>query len=118
MEREFPDKDHAMLWVLKNQLGRRNLNNYQFDLLVGQEYELEKRLEGRPRITEEKESNTKLAQSGLVISEPKPTAEKIAEEHGISEKTVKRSADLFRSHQAIKEAAPEIAPYDHFYKYH
>jgi hypothetical protein len=41
---DFPDKDRAMLWVLKNQLGRRNLNNYQFGLLVGQEYELEKKL--------------------------------------------------------------------------
>ncbi len=36
-------------------------------------------------------------QSDPSISESQNTAEKIAEEHGISEKTVKRSADLFRS---------------------
>jgi len=40
VEREFPDKDRAMLWILKNQLGRRNLSEIQFMLLVGREYEL------------------------------------------------------------------------------
>ena len=43
VELEFSDKDHAKLWVLKNQLGRRNLSDFQFKLLVGQEYELEKK---------------------------------------------------------------------------
>ncbi len=44
-----------------------------------------------------------------MISESQKTAEKIAQEHRISEKTVKRSAGLFRSHQAVKEAAPDVA---------
>ena len=37
------------------------------------------------------------------------TAERLAEEHNISPRTVERSADLFRSHQAVKEVAPEVA---------
>ena len=96
----FPDKDHAKLWVLKNQLGRRNLDDYNWKLLVGQEYELTRKLippnpEGRNQYSEVK------AQSE---PQPKSTAEKLAEEHGVSRETVKRSADLFKSHQAVKAA--------------
>ena len=37
------------------------------------------------------------------------TAKRLAEEHNISPRSVERSADLFRSHQAVKEVAPEVA---------
>ena len=43
-EMEFPNKDHAKLWIIKNQLGRRNLTDTQFNLMVGMEYELEKKV--------------------------------------------------------------------------
>jgi hypothetical protein len=62
--------------------------------MVGQEYELLKKLEGRPSITDEEESVMKPGQSDQVIPEPKLTSEKIAEEHNISRATVERSADL------------------------
>ncbi len=88
-------------------IGRRNLNKYQFKLLVGREYELEKKLHGGDRKSEEFQESK--GQSGPLIPEPKTTAEKIAEEHGISEKTVKRSADLYKSHGAIKQVAPKVA---------
>ena len=42
----------TMLWIIENQLGRRNLSDFQFKLLVGQEYELEHKLEGRPKQNE------------------------------------------------------------------
>ena len=32
---EFPNKDHAMSWVLKNQIGRRNLSEIQHEYLTG-----------------------------------------------------------------------------------
>ena len=105
-ELDFPDKDHAMLWILRNQLGRRNLSDFQFKLLVGQEYELEKKLTPNPHGTNQ-HSEAVRGQSDL--QPKKKTAEKIAEEHGISEKTVKRSADLYRCHQAVKEVVPEVA---------
>ncbi|MDQ1261617.1 MAG: hypothetical protein QG575_798 [Euryarchaeota archaeon] len=97
-----------MLWILKNQLGRRNLNDYQFSLLVGQEYELQKKVSrgGGDRKSERAIEN----QSGKNYHiDPEKTSEKIVKEHNISEKTVRNSADLFRSHQAVKEFAPEVA---------
>jgi hypothetical protein len=50
IELDFPEKDHAMLWVLKTQLGRRNLGDLDFKLLIGQEYELEQKILGQKRI--------------------------------------------------------------------
>jgi hypothetical protein len=73
-----------------------------------EEYELEKKLEGRPSITNEIESDTKLPQSEGVFS-PKETAERLAKEHGIRRATVERSADLFISPAAIATSKP-ISP--------
>lgn len=103
VELEFPDKDHAKLWVLKNQLGRRNLSDFQFKLLVGQEYELEKKLHGGDRKSEEFQESIRQS-DGM-----KETAERLAAEHNISPRTVKRSADLYKTVEAIKEVAPEVA---------
>ena len=81
-------------------LGRRNLSDFQFKLLVGQEYELEKKLEGRP-------VTGKLRQSDAVV--PERTSERIAKEHNISRATVERSANLYKTVEAIKEVAPKVA---------
>ena len=107
-EKEFPDKDHAMIWILKNQLGRRNLSDYQFNLIVGKEYELEKKVRwGGDRKSETVKEN-QLRQSDGDDSQ-KETAERLAKEHKISPRTVERSSDLLRSHQTIQQAAPEVA---------
>ena len=45
-EKEFPDRDAAIAWICKNQLGRRNLTPQQFKYLVGQRYEAEKQSKG------------------------------------------------------------------------
>lgn len=95
-----------MLWILKNQLGRRNLSDFQFKLLVGQEYELEHRIEGRPK--KEEPIAEKLGQSDQVKS-PGETRDRLAQEHNISPKTVQRSHELYKTFQAVKEVAPEVA---------
>jgi len=105
VELDFSDKDRAKLWVLKNQLGRRNLSDFQFKLLVGQEYELEKKLEGGDKKSGEYKKT--LGQNDQVISGE--TRNRIANEHNISPKTVQRSADLYKTVEAIKEVAPEVA---------
>ncbi len=64
------------------------------------EYELEKKLEGRPK--KEKSTSGKLPQSDGVTGE---TAERLAKEHNMSPRTVERSANLFRSHQAVSSVS-------------
>jgi hypothetical protein len=99
IEMEFGSHEEALLWVANNQLGRRNLTEYQKKILIGKKLNLQKKLEGRP-------AAAKLPQSEGVSGE---TAERIAQEQGFSRATIERSADLYRSHQAIQEQSPETA---------
>ena len=41
-EKEFADRYEAIIWICKNQLGRRNLTQEQKKYLVGKQYEAEK----------------------------------------------------------------------------
>ena len=43
-EKEFADRYEAIIWICKNQLGRRNLTVEQKKYLVGKQYEAEKAL--------------------------------------------------------------------------
>ena len=42
LEKEFANRYEAIVWICKNQLGRRNLKPEQFKYLLGQQYEAEK----------------------------------------------------------------------------
>lgn len=80
---------------------------YQFKLLVGQEYELEKKLEGGDgsnQYTKQLGQNDQVPHKDQVKGE---TRDRLAKEHGISPKAVQRSADLYKAHKAIGEVAPD-----------
>ena len=49
-EKEFASRYEAIIWICKNQLGRRNLTPEQKKYLIGKQYEAEKmKLGGRSR---------------------------------------------------------------------
>ncbi|WP_338794268.1 ParB N-terminal domain-containing protein [Bernardetia sp. MNP-M8] len=84
---EFENKAEVEIWMVNNQLGRRNISSVQRRYLLGQKYETEKRMHGTNRFTmlmEEEENKGK-------------TKEKIAQEENISESTVMRAAKLYRA---------------------
>jgi hypothetical protein len=108
IEMEFPDKDNAMLWILKNQLGRRNLNDTQFKLMVGKEYELEKKVSWGGDRKSKKVKKNQLRQSDGDDSQ-KETAERLAKEHKISPRTVERSSAFLKSLLSIRQVTPEVA---------
>jgi|LakMenE01Jun11ns_1017448.scaffolds.fasta_scaffold9759373_1 hypothetical protein len=72
----FDSEEDVKNWMIEKQLGQRNLTKEQKDYLIGKRYENEKQKIGRPENKEEKIS-------------PLKTAEKIAEEVGISDRQVK-----------------------------
>jgi hypothetical protein len=76
--KNFKDRYEVIDWMLNNQLGRRNITKEQKDYLIGKRYENEKQKQGRPENKEDKMS-------------PLKTAEKIAQEVGVSDKQVKRN---------------------------
>lgn len=108
LEKEFPDEDHAMLWVLKNQFGRRNLSPTQFRFMVGREYELEKKVSWGGDRKSDAVIENQLPQSEGDDS-PRETAERLAKEHNISRSTVERSADLYKALEIIRDVAPNFA---------
>ena len=76
----FGSRDNVKEWIVKTQLGRRNLSPDDFRSLLGMLYNARKREAHRPE---------KRGQSEPV--NPQRTAEAIASEYGVSPSTVKRA---------------------------
>lgn len=76
---EFGSRDEAADWIDRNQLGRRNLSKQDYKLLLGRRYNRAKKQGERTDLT-----------SGQNVQKS-TTAEKLAREHGVDEKTVRRS---------------------------
>ena len=103
-EKEFADRYEAIVWICKNQLGRRNLTVEQKKYLVGKQYEAEKAL-----VPNEKGTNryTVLvgAQNEHQLKRQK-TCEKIATEIGSTPIFVRRSEEFAKGVDAAEEAVP------------
>ena len=103
-ERQFANRYEALAWICKNQLGRRNLTFQQKKYLIGKQYDSEKASHGGDRKSEEVKSS---GQKAHLIADKK-TAERIAEENGINEKTVRRAAQYSRAVDLADEVEPGI----------
>ena len=77
IDMEFEEEHQVIDWMILNQLGKRNITNEQRKYLIGKRYENEKKKLGRPENKENKLF-------------PLRTAEKIAQEVGVSHMQVKR----------------------------
>jgi len=82
-EVSLKDIDEAKEWMIRNQLGRRNLTPAQFDYFIGQLYN----------------QTHKVGEA---------TAEKIAEQYGIGERTVRRAAKAATGIDKIAEVKEQI----------
>lgn len=102
VQKEFKDRNEAKLWMISNQLARRNLTEQQYTYFVGKKYESEKHTNGGNRGNQ----YTKVAE---VQNDPLPTAEKVAKELGISSGTVKRAAQYAHGIDTIRSVHPELA---------
>jgi hypothetical protein len=92
---DFDTREQAADWIDRNQLGRRNLSRQDYKLLLGRRYNRAKRQGERTDLT-----------SGQ-NAQKSTTAEKIAREHGVDEKTVRRAAK-FQQAAAKLEIEHEI----------
>ena len=84
IEKDFSSRYEALVWICKNQLGRRNLTPEQKKFLIGKQAEAEKQIKSFHG-----NQYTLASESGLVQNEPDRTKHgsrsKIAAEHGTSE---------------------------------
>ena len=99
---EFPDKWAAIVWMCRNQLGRRNLTEEQRTYLLGKEYEAQKKTISNP--------GGKNQHSEVVDQNdqqpPIITKDIVAKEHGVGSATVKRAELFSRSVDTAEEISP------------
>jgi hypothetical protein len=95
VEKEFTDKEQAKDWIDMNQLGRRNLTPDQMRLLRGRRYNRLKNPQGGDHRSK--------GQNVPLIN----TAETLAGQHGVTEKTIKRDGKFYEEVERLKEQYPE-----------
>lgn len=99
VEKQFNSREDAIIWICKNQIGRRNATTEQLSYLRGKQYEAEKQVQGT---NNQHVCKSEKDQNDLFHC----TASRIASEHGVGEATIKRDAKFARAVDAIGETAP------------
>lgn len=93
VSKEFETREHALNWIIENQLGRRNLNPNQIAYLRGKRYECEKKIvtnkEGANQYRKEVESHNGTQPDNN-------TSRMLGAEYGIGKNTVLRNARFSR----------------------
>ncbi len=104
-EKEFANRQEAIIWICKNQLGRRNLTPEQKKYLVGKQYETEKMSHGA-------NDGFRGNQHNLVSAEKRhlptglQTCTRIAKENGVGKTYVKDAEQYAKGIDAAEEAVP------------
>ena len=109
IEKEFDSRDDVIVWIITNQIARRNLNQFQLSFYRGLHYQTEKKLVGnRSGHNQHSQTSSKVefAQNGPIANSPS-TAAKLAEEYNVSRNTIKRDAQLSDAIGLIGKVSPE-----------
>lgn len=99
-EMRLSSRDEAADWMDRNQLGRRNLHPDAFTLLLGRRYNRAKKSQGGTGANQHE-------QSGKSYHSAK-TAERLAKEHGVTEKTVRNAGKFAEAVAKAEEISPGI----------
>lgn len=99
-EEHFADRYEAVVWICKNQLGRRNLTDAQKTYLIGRQYEAQKMTTKNAGGHNQYTRREVIAPNG---PKPKDTAETIAKEHNIGRNTVKRAEKFVKGVDAAEK---------------
>lgn len=102
---DFPDKYAAIVWMCRNQVGRRNITPEQKTVLIGEAYKAQKLSVGNPGIRGD-DGKYQCAQNGHIGSRLKRTSQKIAEQFGVGKETVKRAEKFLDGLNAAEDVIP------------
>jgi hypothetical protein len=103
VEREFRDLDEVLIWVDRNQLGRRNLTDEQRAFIIHRLYGSVKLAPHRP--TKEEKKDEKFSS----FSGHNATAEAVAHMIGVSYRTVQNAHRFGKVVEALQEVSPQAA---------
>jgi hypothetical protein len=93
-EARFDTREQAADWIDRNQLGRRNLSPQGRKLVIGRIY-------ARAKKSEHDGGRGKKRSGGQNARHSEKTSERIAREHGVDEKFVRRSAKLQQAAETL-----------------
>jgi hypothetical protein len=108
VERRFESLDEVLIWVDRNQLGRRNLTNEQRAVVMGRLYKAVKQnplLNLKPFQTDNGDRGEKFSP----LSGPHATAEAIAAQIGVSYRTVQNAAKFTDAVETLQQVSPQAA---------
>ena len=108
-EKEFASRYEAIIWICKNQLGRRNLTPEQKKYLIGKQYDAEKASYGANDGFRGNQYTEVV--SGQNVHLPKDAGNetvrmRIARENNINERSVRRAEEFSKGVDAAEEAVP------------
>ncbi len=92
IEIDLPDKEAVKEWIIKNQLGRRNLTSQEASYYRGKLYESRKQ-----------DTYSHPKSGGNFYHRLEKTAEQIGKEYGVSEKTIRNDAEFSKSVDKVAE---------------
>jgi hypothetical protein len=108
VEREFRDLDEVLIWVDRNQLGRRNLTDEQRAVVIGRLYKTVKQnplLNLKPFQKDNSDRVLKLS----TLEGSAATARAIAEQVGVGQATVRRAEKFADAVETLQEISPQAA---------
>jgi len=103
VEMEFNNREEATIWIIENQIQRRNLTPIQLSYFRGVHYNSEKKSQG--------DNNSHIQERTKAQNEPLyrgSTATRLAEHYQVNRSTIKRNAKLAEGLTSIGEIFPEI----------
>lgn len=102
---DFPDKWAAIVWMCRNQLGRRNITREQRDYLLSQEYEAQCKTVGGDG-SNQYEKKEQLDENHQIAKGETRAA--IAKSHNISQYEVQKAVEFGRGLDAAEKVSPGI----------
>lgn len=106
-EKNFADREEAIWWMCGNQLGRRNLTEYQWDSLLGRRYKTEKRSYGSNDGFRGNQYTDSVSGNPCHLPQGH-TAVKIGREFGVSPRKVRYAGNFVDGLDAAEEEIPGI----------
>ena len=106
MPLRFANREEALAWICKNQLGRRNLSPEQKRYLLGKQYESEKKAEKIFHGNQYTLAKKSGGDHGDNHHSGKKTCDRIAEENGVSKDTVIRASRFTKGVEIAESLIP------------
>lgn len=101
--KHFDSREDIIIFICKNQSGRRNLSEEQLSYLRGKEYEAEK-----VKIAHNQYTKSAGAHSEHQQNTARKTSVRLGQEHGVGQATIRRDARFAKAVDTISQSSPQV----------